>query len=266
MTERQPVRNAYLIDRDGVLNPSKGEPVFAAARSWLNRLADAKVPFVIATNHSTSDPAIAFAELEEQLVPVTRQQLHTPLDMVRDYLLSQDMRRVFARGAPGFLDYLSSSGIGLHDGPDVDAVVLGFDRAMDYSALSTAITAVLERSATLVAVHRNRISRDARGNVEPGLGAWVSAVEYATGATAKIFGKPSPTYYEGALSRLGVAAANAVMISDDPFSDLAGAKAVGLQTIFVLTGKYPDPGILDSLSGTSRPDMVFNSIDEVPIE
>jgi ribonucleotide monophosphatase NagD (HAD superfamily) len=202
---------AYLIDRDGVLNRGTGSPLRPAAVRWLEALGARGIPFLVATNHSTSSPAVE-----------------------------------------------------LTDGAEADTVLLAFDRTMSYSALSVAITAVHEHGAHLIALHENRIFRDAEGRLEPGLGAWLRAIEYATGVEALVVGKPSAAYYRAALDRLGTAAQETTMISDDPFGDLAGAKALGMRTVFVLSGKYADPGILASPALAARPDQVVAVIEALP--
>ena len=54
--------------------------------------------------------------------------------------------------------------------------------------------------------------------------------------------KPDPRIFEWALGRLGVPAADAVMIGDDPYSDVEGAKAVGLRTILIDPESRPGRG------------------------
>ena len=55
------------------------------------------------------------------------------------------------------------------------------------------------------------------------------------------------------------------MISDDPLSDLAGAKRLGMKTVFVTSGKYKDKEILKSLSEDAQPDWVHQSVREIRI-
>ncbi|MBN1297515.1 HAD hydrolase-like protein, partial [bacterium] len=106
--------------------------------------------------------------------------------------------------------------------------------------------------------------QDPEGRLGPGLGAWVRAVEYATRSNALIMGKPSRCYFETALHRLGTAPHETVMISDDPFNDLPGAKELGIRTLFVTGGKYRH---LDSKAIGSLPvppDFVIENITQIP--
>jgi len=252
-----------LIDRDGVLRSAKGGGLIPGAREWVQNLADQKIPYLIATNHTTSSPEEGAEELRLLGFPVNDNQMHTPITILRQLYQDRSPGRVYARGTPELLDTLKSMNWNLVDHLPVDTVLMGFDQTMDYQALKTIISAAYEHGADLIALHKNHLYKCADGSIEPGLGAWVRAVEYATGSEALIIGKPSLEYYRTALSRLRVAASETVMISDDPLGDLVGAKQAGIHAIFVLTGKYPDPEIINTLDEALRPDQIVNSITEL---
>jgi len=63
-------------------------------------------------------------------------------------------------------------------------------------------------------------------------------LEYASGATAVLLGKPAPMFFQLAVDALGCPADNAVMIGDDAEADVGGAMAASLAGILVKTGKY----------------------------
>ena len=53
---------------------------------------------------------------------------------------------------------------------------------------------------------------------------------------------------------------NVVMIGDDLFADIEGAKLQSINTILVKTGKYRDDIVKNSLI---KPDLIIRSIDEM---
>jgi FMN phosphatase YigB (HAD superfamily) len=55
-------------------------------------------------------------------------------------------------------------------------------------------------------------------------------------------GKPNPRIYEAILSRLGVAARDAVMIGNSLESDIQGAQAVGMKAIWLNRTGLPRDG------------------------
>jgi ribonucleotide monophosphatase NagD (HAD superfamily) len=91
----------------------------------------------------------------------------------------------------------------------------------------------------------------------------VAALEYAADAKAVVAGKPSPDCYLQALDLLALPPERVVVVSDDPFSDLAGAKRLGLWAAFVLVGKYPDAAVVDRLRPEERPDVVVAELGEL---
>ena len=62
------------------------------------------------------------------------------------------------------------------------------------------------------------------------------ALEYATGTTAAIFGKPERAMFETVLGNMRLPAASVAMVGDDPITDAAAAAAVGMRTVLVRTG------------------------------
>jgi HAD superfamily hydrolase (TIGR01450 family) len=110
-------------------------------------------------------------------------------------------------------------------------VVAGHDD-LHFSELRAATQAVLN-GAVMLAAGRDRTFPVA-GGVWPGTGAIVAALEYATGRTARIVGKPDPQLFRTALDR--VETDRPIVIGDRLDSDLAGASALGLDAAIVLSG------------------------------
>jgi phospholysine phosphohistidine inorganic pyrophosphate phosphatase len=91
-------------------------------------------------------------------------------------------------------------------------------------------------------------------------GAYVAALEEATGRRAVVCGKPAGAYFASALDQLGVPAERAAMVGDDLLNDVQGAQAAGLTGVLVRTGKFRQ----DDLDGEVGPDVVIDSIAGVP--
>jgi HAD superfamily hydrolase (TIGR01458 family) len=116
----------------------------------------------------------------------------------------------------------------------------------------------LNEGAGFVAMHRNLYWRTKDGLQLDG-GAYVAALEAASGVSPVVCGKPAPAYFEAALEDLGVEAARAAMIGDDVVNDVGGAQAVGVRGVLVRTGKFR-PSDLERGSA----DAVVDSIADVP--
>jgi ribonucleotide monophosphatase NagD (HAD superfamily) len=107
-------------------------------------------------------------------------------------------------------------------------------------------------------MHRNLYWRTKEGWELDG-GAYLEALEAASGLPAVICGKPAAPFFEAALSTLGVAPTEALMVGDDMVNDVLGAQAAGVRGILVRTGKF-QPGDLDR--GT--PYRVIDSFADLP--
>jgi glycerol-1-phosphatase len=144
--------------------------------------------------------------------------------------------RVFVIGAPALFRHVTDAGHHVvNNTPNAetaDVVVVSLHEDFNYGELLTATRALLS-GAELVSGGRDRNFPTA-GGIAPGTGAITVALEYASGATARIVGKPDPQVFEVALDRLGTG--RTLVIGDHLIADLGGAAAAGLDAAIVLTG------------------------------
>ena len=111
-------------------------------------------------------------------------------------------------------------------------VVVASHDNVSYAELRIAVQAIA-RGATLLGSGRDRTFPMPDGPW-PGSGAILAAIEYATGATARTFGKPERDIYDLAMERIH--GGRVLAIGDRLDSDIAGAAAAGLDSALVLTG------------------------------
>src|SRR5207237_9874429 len=109
---------------------------------------------------------------------------------------------------------------------------VGFDRSVDYAKLRTACLLV-ERGARLVATNADT-SLPAADGLWPGAGALLAVITTTTGATPTIVGKPGRPMVEAAVR--SPAARRPLMVGDRLDTDIAGAAAMGWDTLLVLSG------------------------------
>lgn len=144
--------------------------------------------------------------------------------------------RVFVIGAPALFRHVTDAGHHVvNNTPNAetaDVVVVSLHEDFNYGELLTATRALLA-GAELISGGRDRNFPTA-GGIAPGTGAITVALEYASGATARIVGKPDPQVFEVALDRLGTG--RTLVIGDHLIADLGGAAAAGLDAAIVLSG------------------------------
>ena len=248
---------AILLDIDGVFHVS-GAPVSGGGPA-VERLRDAGHRIRFLTNNTTQ-PRTRLAGFVRGLgVDLADDELQTtPVAAAR----SLAAKRVLAITMPAIRDDLE--GVELV-GESADAVLLGgadetaeTNQVFSYMNLARAF-AELEGGADLYCLHKNPWWQTARGALLDA-GAFVVGLEYATGLTATVLGKPSASYFEAALAALDADPENTWMVGDDVDADIGGAAALGMRTILVRTGKFRDGAAAWSVS----PDVVLDSIADVP--
>jgi HAD superfamily hydrolase (TIGR01457 family) len=239
---------AFLLDLDGVVYRGR-EPVPDAAEA-LARLSSSDRSVVYLTNNSARTPAQIVEKLRTVGVDATPDQVVTSAQALASLLGtrggSDGNRTAYVIGEDGVREALEAAGIRVLDGePDrAGYVVVGWDRGVTYDALRTA-SVLIGRGASLVATNSDPSYPAEGGELWPGAGAILAAVETATGVRAEVAGKPHTPLFDEALRRAGADAGNAVVIGDRIETDVAGARAAGMESILVWTGAASPADLLD---------------------
>jgi|688.fasta_scaffold120578_3 HAD superfamily hydrolase (TIGR01458 family) len=226
-----------VFDMEGVLHV--GYEPLPGASAAVAALDAAAIPHVILTNTTSKTRATIAARLGEMGMPYPSQRIVTAASATIAFLRRRHAgRRVLLLAEPAaFAEIATEGGIELvEDGREAEVVCLGGpDESITYAHLQEAFRALMG-GAAFVAMQRNRWWPTPDG---PGLdaGVFVKGLEYASGRRATVIGKPAAGAYRAALAVLGVPAADAMMVGDDPVADLATAHRIGLRTCLVRTGK-----------------------------
>jgi phospholysine phosphohistidine inorganic pyrophosphate phosphatase len=250
---------SLLIDLDGVLyEDDKVIPGAAEVVAWL---ADAGIPFLFVTN-TTSRPRHALVDkLKELGIPVEEDLILTPPIAASRWIVTHvpGPAALFVSAATKTdlavpeLDETAMEGAG--------SVVIGdLGEGWSYGRLNRAFRLLMaEPPPVLVALGMTRYWRASDG-LRLDVAPFVKALEYASGRTAVVLGKPSLEFFLTAREMLGSGAAETVMVGDDIVSDVGGAQRAGMQGVLVQTGKFRR----QDLDGDIRPDAVLGSIAELP--
>jgi len=255
----------YLVDIEGTIVKDKSYTPIDGAVKWINSFSASDHHLVLLSNNTTNKPRELVSLLESKGFDVSAENLVTCMSAAVNWLKIGSVRSCFVIGSPQLSEYLNESGIETPSHHRVEAVLVGLDPSLTHNKLKVALNALVKDDASLLALHTNRLYQDEQGELSPSVGPVVKALEYGSQKEAKVFGKPNPEIYQAAISKSGVGPENCFMISDDPLSDLAGAKRLGMKTVFVTSGKYKDREILNNLSEDSQPDWVHQSVREIRI-
>jgi glycerol-1-phosphatase len=154
------------------------------------------------------------------------------------HLLAETLRghTAFVIGAEPMRRHVADAGLKLLNHTDLasraELVVVGGTDDLVYADLRDG-TLAIRRGADFLATGRDPTYPQPDG-LWPGTGAIVAALEYATGRTATIVGKPEPQLFMTALDRLGEG--RTLVVGDRLDSDVAAAARAKLDAALVLSG------------------------------
>jgi HAD superfamily hydrolase (TIGR01450 family) len=248
---------AWLIDIEGVLVRDKRYRPVPGSVDWLNGLVRSGTPFCLVSNNTTHRPEELIAQLAAVGYQLEVRHLVGALELAVQWLQQRGRRRLLWLGVSHLEDFWRDHGFSLETAGPCDAVVLGANPDLEIADLDAALDPVLEQGADVVCLHRNLFFLDAAGGRRLGPGAWAAALEALDGrGNIVTVGKPAERIYHEGLKRVGVEASEALFISDDPVADLVTAGRLGMQTAFVLSGKYDDHSVLGRMDQEDWPDIV----------
>ena len=246
----------FLIDLDGVL--TLGNRAIDGAHETIDLLQKRKIRFRCVSNTTRACRKTIAGRLAKLGFDIPESSLFTPPLAAIAYMKSSGRHRcMLVTTGDAYKDFEHTCEISGSAAPDY--VVIGdAGDTMTYRLLNTAFCAV-NAGAGILALEKDRSWMSPDGLKLAG-GPFVAALEFATGKTATVLGKPSPAFFEMALNDMNVHPDQAVMIGDDILSDIAGARSTGMKAALVRTGKFNDESLR---SAPVTPDWVIDSIADI---
>ena len=168
------------------------------------------------------------------------------------------VRTVLAVGADGMVEELRTAGYEVFRAADaedrrVDAVLVGLDPDFDDRRLAAAAREV-RAGARFIATNADARYPTPTG-FGPGAGVMVAAIRDASGVEPLVIGKPEPAMFHAILDATGVGPMEALVIGDNPDSDIRAAHRAGIESVLVLTGVTASDAVA-SLEADRAPDHV----------
>lgn len=239
-----------LIDFDGVIKT--GKQLAPDVSKFFEFLNSEKIPACILSNSTlrTSDMMKDF--LKEQGVDLSIPAF-TAFDVTVEYVKKNfSSAKVYCR------DYLIHHFEGLIDEKNPEVVVIGdIGSRWNYEIMNEIFNYVIN-GAEIIAMHKNKFWQP-EGKLILDAGAFITAIEFASGKQATVIGKPSELYFKTTIEKLGFDFSKGfTMVGDDLENDVLAAQNIGGTGILILTGKTKLSDI-----GQSKPDFIVSSLSEV---
>jgi glycerol-1-phosphatase len=222
----------FIVDLDGCVWVG-GEPTPGAVGA-LEELRTAGKGVAFATNNAYESGEDLVAQLWRIGVRASLRDVVT-VGGAMQHLLAEMRpgRTAFVIGTQPMRRHVADAGLKVLNATDLasraEVVVVAGTTELVYDDLRVAVQAVL-RGADLLATARDPTYPQPDG-LWPGTGSVLAAVEYATGRTARIVGKPEPQLFHTAIDRLGEG--RTLVVGDRVRSDLAAAAAASLDAALV---------------------------------
>lgn len=230
--------NGFIIDLDGVLYLIN-EPIDGSVEA-IREIQSMGKQFVFLTNNSSSTPDMYREKLGAMGLEVDENQFVTSSQALAVHIkenFKTDGKSVLLLGGQGLRDELDLLGLKIVDEKSESVpefVVVGWDREFSYERLKAAVVAI--RNGAHFLASNTDVSYPTPYGLWPGAGAMVAAV--ATGSECEPFvaGKPNKLIVGLALDRMGVSAADALLIGDRMETDILAGVNANVDTLLVLTG------------------------------
>lgn len=248
---------AVLADVDGTLLDN--DRAIRGAAAAVDALRRAGIRVAAITN-TTRRPRIATAEaLRRSGIDLDDDEVFVPAALARARIVESGATRAMLLVPDGCRP--DFAGI-REDDEAPDWVVVGdLGLGFGYDRLNQAFRA-LRSGARLLALHKNRFWDAGAGRGwSLDAGPFVAALEYATGISAEVVGKPSPDFFRLAARAIGVPPAEVLVVGDGIVNDVEGAASAGCATALVRTGSFRAD---DLVSASIRPGLVLGSIADLP--
>jgi HAD superfamily hydrolase (TIGR01458 family) len=244
----------FLIDLDGVLYT--GDQVIDGAKQAIELLREKNYPFRFVSNTTRKCRKTVSERLTRLGFDIPESSIFTPPLAAIAHMNAAGKHRCMLLTTGDVHKDFEQWCEWRPDGTTVDYVVVGdAGEKMSYASLNAAFRAVI-KGAEIIALEKDRYWMAPEG-LMLSAGPFVSALEFATGKTATVMGKPSKAFFEMALRDMDLRPDQAAMIGDDIITDISGARKIGMKAILVRTGKYKEESLKNA---AIKPTYVIDSV------
>ncbi|MCI8526278.1 MAG: HAD-IIA family hydrolase [Oscillospiraceae bacterium] len=253
-------KRLFLFDLDGTLY--NGGRVFPGTLPLLSHIRETGGRAVYVTNNSSRSVRDCAGHLRALGIPAAEADFCTAAQTAARLLAAQyPGELVFCVGTGSLVAELRRSGIPVttqYD-PGAGVVLIGYDTELRYQKLIDASRLLLEKNAVYLATNPDWVCPAPFGAV-PDCGSICKMLEYAVHRWPRFLGKPEPDMILTACGTAGVPPAEAVVLGDRLYTDIAAGVRAGVDTVCVLSGESTEQMVRES---AVQPDYTFLSVLEL---
>lgn len=282
--------DVFIFDCDGVI--WRGDSLIDGIPNVLDKLRAAGKTLFFVTNNSTKSRAGYKSKFTSLGLDVKPEEIFSSSFAAAAYLeqtkFKDTGKKVYVIGEKGIGEELDLIGVNWfgaeadkttvaplqpggkveHD-KDVGAVIVGFDRNINYYKLQYAQLCLNENTGCqFIATNLDRVTHLTDAQEWAGNGTMVGAVKGCTGMEPNVVGKPAPLMIDYIAEKYGIADRSRIcMVGDRLDTDIAFGRNNGLKTCLTLSGVTSEPELLDQVprkAGTEgiQPEFYVETIND----
>lgn len=262
--------HGYIFDLDGTVY--LGEQALPGAAALFAKLRELHKRVVFVTNKPLAPRESYARKLTALGIPTTPEDVITSGYVLGRYLaknqpdlslyvIGEELLKEELRGQNLFVldEFSDQDEKAVIDASKVEAVVVAFDRTLDYRKINTGYQALVN-GARFYATNPDKTCPLPGGGI-PDAGGTIALLEHLTGRkVALIAGKPSTVMMQVAAEKLALAPGNCLLVGDRLETDILMGKNAGMYAAVVLTGASSRA---QALGANPPPDHIFENIGEI---
>jgi len=275
--------DVFIFDCDGVI--WRGDSVIDGIPETLEKLRKLGKKMFFVTNNSTKSRAGYKKKFDSLGLDVPAEEIFSSSFAAAAYLeqskFKESGKKVYVIGEVGICEELDLINVPWIGGPedtgkvpdmgpggkldqdkDVGAVIVGFDRHVNYFKIQTAQLCINENEGCeFIATNLDAVTHLTDAQEWAGNGSMVGAIKGCTGREPTVVGKPSPLMIDYLCQKLGLERNKICMVGDRLDTDILFGTDNGLKSLLVLSGVTTE-GKLLSEENTITPDYYADSIND----
>ena len=272
-------KKAFVCDLDGTLFLGPN-PIRPAVDFVIRNTKSGRFRYYYLTNNTSKCPEEYLKKISGAAIPVTEDQILTPLITLEAYIREKGYRSVYLLASEKVTAHLKArladTAVRFEYDPEANELIaLTYDRELTYDKLAKAtqlwnmrncppnpmcpVRTKNQAPVDFVATHPDMCCPSERGPI-PDIGGMMGFLEATNGMKpSHVFGKPSPTLLAPVLAEFKPE--EITVVGDRLYTDKAIADNAGVDFACVLSGETT-PADLEKYRGTP-PAIVVGTFDEV---
>jgi len=276
---------AFIFDCDGVI--WRGDKLIEGIPETIEALRAAGKKLIFVTNNSTKSREGYLKKFLSLGLNISAEEIYSSSYAAAAYLKSKNFptdgsKKVYVIGEVGIMEELALANIPHFGGPedadakitlgkgvkmahdaDVSAVIVGFDREINYYKIQYATLCIRENEdCEFIATNRDAVTHLTDAQEWAGNGSMVGAIAGSAAREPTTVGKPSTFMLDDIADQFKIDKSEICMVGDRLDTDIMFGQNGGLKTMLVLSGVTREETLL-SEENTIQPDLYTSKLADL---